>query len=84
MNYNEMSLEELILKNEELMKQRDALKKEAGKVSRAVDLKLADKSVRKKYEQMSHPEKQKLAQMLKSEGIESGEAIGVPGAKMGG
>jgi len=81
MNYNEMSLEELLEKNKEITTQRDALKAEALKVSKAIEVKLADKSVRKKYDQMGKEEKKKLAQLLQAEGIESEESFGIPGAR---
>jgi len=79
-DYKNMTIEQLERANQELMKRRQRIKGEQKQIAAELDSRQAEISARKKVSSMSDSEKAAAAQILKTEGIESAEAVGSPGA----
>lgn len=71
-----LSIEELEQELGEINSQRDELAVVARQVSAVLNRKVGEREVRRKLEKMSEGERAALAQIIRAEGIESGEAVG--------
>lgn len=77
---DEMSVEQLQAQLDRLNAERDALKEQIRRISPVLDAKLARTGAERKLAAMSDSERTALAQLLRTAGISSGEAVGTPGA----
>lgn len=78
--YDDMTLAQLEKKKRELSMERDETLEEQKLIANVIEERIAEESAKAKVEAMSPAEKKKTAQILGVEGIESGEAVGNPGA----
>ena len=78
-NLSRLSIAELEAMLTDLHAQRKALAERKRGVARALDAKLVEQAARERLDAMSDVEKQALRQALRADGIQSGEAVGVPG-----
>lgn len=77
---DEMSVEQLQAQLDRLNAERDALKEQIRRITPVLDAKQAQAAAGRKLAAMSDSERAALAQLLRTEGIPSGEAVGTPGA----
>jgi len=74
-NYEDMTIEELEDVNQKLDENKSAIREEQLKVNAVITRKTAEAEAGRKLENMSSSEREALAQLLKTEGIESGESV---------
>ncbi len=79
MNYESKGVEELQAELARIAEARAALRTEALAVHAALDRAQARQAAAATMAGLSDVEKAALAQMILAQGIESGEAVGVPG-----
>ena len=75
MQLEEMGIEKLEKLVRELMAQRAEIKENQMRIQEVLDRKRAEWDAREKVAQMSDAEKMALFQVVKAEGIESGEVV---------
>ena len=76
----ELSLDELVVLQQDFNHQRAALKEKALAVQHVIDRKTAEQEVARKLATMSDDEKRALVHAITAQGIKSEEAVGKPGA----
>lgn len=79
-DYDALSIEELDAELTRLWAEQKAILGQKKAVARALDKKLVVKSALEKAAKLSDAELAVLEQILRAESIESGEAVGAPGA----
>ena len=79
-DYESMSVEALDAENQRLQGQRDTVREELRRLVAVRDRKAVLEAAERQVAAMGEPEVAALAQVIQAQGIESGEAVGEPGA----
>jgi len=76
-NYDELTLSEAITENIKISELREQLRQDQIKLTKIIDLRVAEQNIKSKVESMSTEEKQAMYTQLVSAGVAMTEAKGV-------
>lgn len=80
-SYWDMDIDELNAANQELDKERTAIRDKRREIAAVLDIKIAEREVKLRLETMSEHERRALYKLIRAEGVPSREAVNGQGVR---